>query len=297
MTKVLVIGDVIKDVYRYSDRLGLSAETPTIVGKLKEEKISYGGAYLVHQNLLNLNVDSYFLTICERPEGSLKQTVFFKLKNWKISTKERMFVDQYKLLQFDVLNEEKHDFQTENRFLNRIILFIKENKIEEVVLSDYRHGVLSMFLVVRLIDFCKKKNIVVYCDSQCSQKDSNHFWYKKSDFMFLNEKEYDLATKILKTKDDNVFCTHYEINNLIVKMGTSGAKHFYYPNKSYAKHDGYKIDVADTCGAGDAFLAAFIKYGSIKYANAFAATKCMTKGTQVNMKLFEENLKEWGLNA
>ena len=55
--KVLVIGDLIEDVFHYGTALGLSAETPTIVMRREKTVQSKGGAGLVVRHLTELGVD------------------------------------------------------------------------------------------------------------------------------------------------------------------------------------------------------------------------------------------------
>src|ERR1700733_5899685 len=53
-SRVLLIGDVILDEYRWGTALGLSAETPTIVARDDSTSISWGGAGLLCRNILAL---------------------------------------------------------------------------------------------------------------------------------------------------------------------------------------------------------------------------------------------------
>ena len=65
----------------------------------------------------------------------------------------------------------------------------------------------------------------------------------------------------------------FNISNVVVTMGGDGAMLFL--NEKVYKHNGYKVHVADTVGAGDAFLAGLLTKlldkGSPEDALAFAS--------------------------
>lgn len=81
----------------------------------------------------------------------------------------------------------------------------------------------------------------------------------------------DLAASVEK-------CFQSGISNLILKRGDQGARIYYSPSK-YEDVPGYRVEVLNTLGAGDAFAAGFIKgylsgwtlQRSVRYANACGA--------------------------
>ena len=58
--RVLVVGDVILDTYVYGKKLGVSAETPTVVAEYDRTETFVGGAALVARHLLRLGAEVSF---------------------------------------------------------------------------------------------------------------------------------------------------------------------------------------------------------------------------------------------
>ena len=83
----------------------------------------------------------------------------------------------------------------------------------------------------------------------------------KADFLKLNLPELELISGwFTKHADINdrvkLIKEKFNIPNLVVTLGGDGAI-LYYNGKEYT-HNGYKVNVADTVGSGDAFLAGLI---------------------------------------
>jgi fructokinase len=83
----------------------------------------------------------------------------------------------------------------------------------------------------------------------------------KADLLKLNLAELELITgwftKYTSIEDRvRSIIEKFKISNMVVTMGGDGAL-LYFNGKEY-KHKGYKVDVVDTVGSGDAFLAGLI---------------------------------------
>ena len=84
---------------------------------------------------------------------------------------------------------------------------------------------------------------------------------QKADFVKMNIAELELITgwfsnytAVLKTGLKSVR-DKFNITNMVVTMGGDGA--ILYMNGEIIIHNGFKVDVVDTVGSGDAFLAGF----------------------------------------
>ena len=83
----------------------------------------------------------------------------------------------------------------------------------------------------------------------------------KADFLKLNLAELELITGWFSKHtsiEDRVrsITDKFKIQNMVVTMGGDGAV-LYYNGNEYV-HKGYKVDVVDTVGSGDAFLAGLL---------------------------------------
>lgn len=119
----------------------------------------------------------------------------------------------------------------------------------------------------------------------------------------LNEKELEMLKEILiipGRKDDAGFCRtlmgKYDIKLICITRGVKGS--ILIDKNDYYKHPGYRVKVADTVGAGDAFTAAvavkYIEGGNLKeisdIANRLGSWVCSQAGPTPP---FTEEIKEF----
>ena len=228
--KVLIIGDYIQDIYHFGTKLGLSAETPTLVAKRSDTKEYEGGSALVDRHFENLGVEASLLT---------NSTRFYKNRGWTPTVKERFFVDGYKLLQFDSLNEGKYDAETTTHFFDTLNRYFEFGIYDCVVIADNRHGVLNREIVDYILD---KSPVPVYVNSQVSQNSSNHHWYTVCHTMFMNEKEAILNNKTSRYRVAELSAKFG--CNIIVTLGERGTVAC-IDNRIY-RNDANKLSVLDT---------------------------------------------------
>jgi len=283
---ILIVGDIIVDEFTYGKAIGISAETPTVVAEEIEIKRMYGGAALVQRHLKNLGEKSVLISMgpSTNTDASNTNIKIVGKAGWKTTTKKRYFVDDYKMVQYDIRNKASHDAISENQLKEIIKREILENDIKIVVVADNRHGTINAEIAKWLVCQQEVMNYKLYADSQFSQEQPNHNWYKGCYTMFLNKKETnfwlkDLVCGGLDDLSEELDC------NIICKLGDQGAEAF-IDGKLY-QEKALDIDVVDTCGAGDAFLAAYVNSNAVcpenklKDANNYATKSCAMKGTEV----------------
>jgi len=303
--RVLVIGDVIIDEYNYGKPLGLSAETPTIVANLQKQETFIGGAGLVVRHLLRLGAQVDLITVIGSNEKSLFSLIcdssdpfagdvgdfldsdeaerFFcepiRVVQWQTTRKIRNFVGGYKILQYDVRNT----VQLDDAVRKRLIIQFHEllSSAKKVVICDNRHGVIDELLAKYIVQECKKANVPVFIDSQCSQHSSNYEWYRGADVFFMNEHELELQVRALVGLADTTSVTRWlQAERILCKEGPAGATEFWTTGARNSV-PGEKVATVDTCGAGDAFLAAYVVTDSLQLANHWAALSTTYLGTIV----------------
>ena len=212
--KILVIGDHIHDVYIFHTASRICPEAPVPVLVYEGEKMCDGGAGLVRNQLLVLI-------------GG-KDVEYFA---GSYSTKERIFADGHLVCRRD---RDSHG-AVDIRALERdVIKFLKKNKPDAIVASDYGKGTFTEGFANRLVQASKILDIPLFVDAK------NHWsWYRGAFAFFPNEKE-KLGFK--PTKKEHV----------IQKLGAKGSM---VDGHLIA---GYRRDARDTTGAGDIYLAAFV---------------------------------------
>jgi len=293
-TRVLLIGDTILDIYTYGSAMGLSAETPTIVARKKEVTYSLGGAALVCRNLLELGAAVDFITLVGADDEATHVRAFSASKlnllpvedaHRPTTVKHRFWVDGYKLFQLD----QRDDKPVSKLIADRVVTLVDESLpvIDTVVISDYRHGLLSHDLITELLPKLQAAGKPVYVDSQVSQNASNHKLYRGNCIVCLNLKEARCIDPSFEVTDDAAsFATlnrELDTDKLIIKFGSEGA--LFQRGRDIVRAPANKVNVVDTTGAGDSFLSAFCLAGledpivSLQLANAWAGLSVQLHGT------------------
>jgi bifunctional ADP-heptose synthase (sugar kinase/adenylyltransferase) len=296
MKRVLVLGDIIIDKYSYARRLGISAETPTVVGEFLREETFLGGAGCVARHLSRLGcevivpffctgedddlLDDMFKGAHWKPtDGGLKPWFLYvsDRSGWRATQKHRFFVDDYKMLQYDVLNKGQHTPETKHMLQKEII----ESEPDAIVVSDYRHGMIDQDLADWIGCHCADNRIPLYVDSQVSQSESNIDWYGCCT-MFMNERELKSAMQKMGSSCAMDLTDRLNID-IVLKKGARGCEFIGQPPcGADIVVPGIQVDVIDTCGAGDALLAAYVaRDRDLDFANKWAALSTMYMGTFV----------------
>jgi D-beta-D-heptose 7-phosphate kinase/D-beta-D-heptose 1-phosphate adenosyltransferase len=292
--RVLLLGDTILDIYTYGSAMGLSAETPTIVARKKEVKYSLGGAALVCRNLLELGAAVQFVTLVGADEDAAHVRGFAapKLKMLAVAdpgrpttVKHRFWVDGYKLFQLD----QRDDHAISDKIAEQVLAHVEAALAETdlVLISDYRHGLLSPALVAAVLPRLHAAGKPVYVDSQVSQNASNHTLYRGGCVICLNLKEARCIDPVFNPSQDAaafaILNRELDTHQVVVKLGSDGAMFQDGPKVTSAPAN--RVTVTDTTGAGDAFLSAFCLAGtgnpgnSLKLANTWAGLSVQIHGT------------------
>lgn len=111
----------------------------------------------------------------------------------------------------------------------------------------------------------------------------------KADFLKINLAELELISDWFSNYTDlkdrsRALMERFHINNMVVTLGAEGAMLF-WDGKDY-HHNGYKVEVKDTVGSGDSFLAALISKwmedaapaDALQYASALGALIASKRG-------------------
>lgn len=265
--RVLVIGDSILDHFVYSKAVGLSLETPTILGECEKEEFLWGGAGNVVENLLELGANVGFLTVLGDKDSqhflnhNYKNLSLYAVidPERKTTVKSRFFLKKgntgYKSLELHKLNNFPINKESETK-----VLGLLNDKISfyEIVLvidqAENNNGMMSDKIIEEVKSLCKEKNKLLIVNSQIFRRESSHKKYSGADIICLNVKE---AKEILPDFSLDKINQLSEVlnSNICLTLGSEGSA-FYLNSKVY-KEPGIKVEEVDCCGAGDSFLAAF----------------------------------------
>jgi len=277
--KVLLIGDTILDIYSYGREVCKSSDSDAI--EIEEDKISvsFGGASLVANNILELGGHVIFFSVVGNDEAAKYydnfnhpklEKHFLVDKDKPTIVKKRYWVEDKKVLQVNQVDNKSIPQEIEKKLLFKIESFL--NDIDLMVVLDAQHGLMTESLIADLISLTQKYKKPLYVDSQISHRPSNHHLYKGADCLFLNQNEAEA-----------VDVHSLGVANFIIKLGDKGSEAWF--NNKRITAEPYPVKTIDPCGAGDAFLAAFSLGDrdaieeSLTVANTWAALSTTIHGT------------------
>ena len=297
----VVIGDLIFDKFIYGNANRISAEAPTLVLDVEKEIHMIGGAYNVAAHLASLEHGCVFLSTVGQDFN--KVIVGFQDKfdpaiagnivtedNRVTSFKTRL-ISEYKnthLLRYDT--ETIRDITEET--INSIISYVENiEHIDDILLIDYKKGVITKDLSTRIIDIANKRNIPVYVDTKkddlqifrgCTVIKPNKFEFEKIKLRYAPDCSMEDACKII--------CDTLNIHQIVITAGSEGI--YAYNNDNVLTHTAAElVEIKELSGAGDSVLAVLsycVSEGysfanSIRCANKLAA-KFVSSGIQYRAK-------------
>src|SRR5687768_1323233 len=168
---VLVIGDVMLDIYVHGSIERISPEAPIPILKIENKTEMLGGAGNVISNLNSLGVKSALISVVGQDENGTKiNSILSGIENvshyllisaeMPTITKTRFVCGNQQILRTDVEAPDLIPANLENIFLEKVIEYIQTCDI--IVLSDYRKGVLSPQVCSTIISIARKNKIPVF---------------------------------------------------------------------------------------------------------------------------------------
>ena len=290
---VLVIGDTILDHNVYCEPIGLSLETPTIKTRFSSEDYSFGGAANVVSNLLALGCKVSFITGIARDKYASiidawahpNLSLCWLPYNGQNTVKSRFWLSRndvpYKYLQ---MNQGTPMDTAPSQILNAVKNGLGMASPDLVLLVDYRHGMFrNEEFTQEVIALCHSKSTPVISSSQTSSRGDRYSFFCNSDLICMNQFEAESHMhNFLPTALGMRGLSTLLRANVCVTLGSKGCTLF--KNQVCYSHEGYRISTVDTCGAGDAFLAALaLKYEEedLEFCNKWAAISTTRNGVYV----------------
>ncbi len=260
---VLVVGDLILDVYTTGKVHRISPEAPVPVLLAKEQHSLPGGAGNVVLNLEALGATVEPIgRVGDDHNGRLLKELFlsreipseglYVQEDYQTPLKNRFIADSQQLIRIDFEKNMPLDPLLEKRLIAHMIQAIE--RADVVAISDYGKGILTDELLRQTIDYSRKKEIPVIVDP----KGEDFRKYSGATMVKPNEKEAYAAAKCpstatIETVAERIF-SDVEVEMLLITRSEKGMALFDRQGKK--KH--YPVvqkDVKDVTGAGDTALA------------------------------------------
>jgi D-beta-D-heptose 7-phosphate kinase/D-beta-D-heptose 1-phosphate adenosyltransferase len=261
--KVLVIGDIMLDVYQYGKCNRISPEAPVpVIEFTKEEKI-LGGAGNVLRNLLSFGLQCEIISVIgEDLTGRIvldnlndllidTSSLIFD-KNRKTIEKTRIISSGQHLIRID--KEEKHPI---SEVIEEKIISLVKNKIYEcdvILFSDYMKGVLTDNVCSEIIKIAKINKVLTLVDP----KGKNYKKYKNIDLIKPNLKETEILLDRKINSNVEIEIASEKLKELlnckqvVITLGEAGVAFFENKFEILPSHS---CPVFDVTGAGDTVLA------------------------------------------
>ena len=268
--KIMIIGDVMLDVYMKGIVERISPEAPVPIVSVKETFSRLGGAANVAQNIKALEAKPILCSIIGNDDKANELLQLMHEQNMSTSgivksddrittRKVRVISNNAQMLRIDTedtfdLTQKEHD-----SLMSKIKEIIENENIDGIILQDYNKGVLTENVIKEVVELSKEKNIPIGVDP----KKKNFLAYKDVTFFKPNLKELregiglsskeetiDDITKAIDKLQEKLNCrfimtTLSERGVLIKDYDTNVCHHI----------PAHLRKIADVSGAGDTVLS------------------------------------------
>lgn len=271
--KILVIGDMVADIYLEGRISRISREAPVLVLEQAGEKIVAGGAANVVNNVATLGGEVYAVGLLgdDHAAAGIKKALQENGANTEgllldasrpTIAKTRIIAGGRATVSQQIVRIDKESHQPMNKdFEQKILKYIEKllPKIEGVVISDYGSGTVTPAIQKQLIKCCRKRNIPSIVDSRYGIHEFKNIGYIKQ-----NDAELAAAVGRELSDEESLYDAGQELLNELSADGvlvTRGEKGMVLLEKDGAIHDipvSDKSEVFDVSGAGDTCVATVI---------------------------------------
>ena len=270
---ILIIGDMVADVYLKGNISRVSREAPVLVLEHAGEKVVPGGAANVVHNVATLGGQAFAVGLIgnDKAGGGLRDilndknvetTGLIVEENRPTITKTRIIAGGSATVSQQIvrIDQEMKSIMLSNTE-KRVINILKQviDKIDAVVLSDYGSGMLSDKIRNFIIESCQEKNIKTIVDSRY-----NILKFEKVSFVKQNEAEAAKAVGFELTNEDavvtagKILLEKLQAEGIIISRGEQGMSLIQDNGEIHHIPVVDKSEVFDVSGAGDTAVAAFI---------------------------------------
>ena len=270
---ILIIGDMVADVYLKGNISRVSREAPVLVLEHAGEKVVPGGAANVVHNVATLGGQAFAVGLIgnDKAGGGLRDilndknvetTGLIVEENRPTITKTRIIAGgsatvSQQIVRIDQEMKSPILSQTEKNLINILKQVI--DKIDAVVLSDYGSGMLSDKIRSFIIESCQEKNIKTIVDSRY-----DILKFEGVSFVKQNEAEAAKAVGFELTSEDavvtagKILLEKLQAEGIIISRGEQGMSLIQDNGEIHHIPVVDKSEVFDVSGAGDTAVAAFI---------------------------------------
>ena len=260
--KILIVGDIMIDSYRWGHVERQSPEAPVPIVNLEKKEDRLGGAGNVALNIKALGAKPILCSVIGEDYSGNKLLELLRQENLctngiiidrtrKTTTKTRIINNSEQIVRID--DEDLFDIKNEQNLLD--LIYSKLDQIDVVILQDYNKGVLTENIITNIIKKANQKNIPTIVDP----KKKNFKKYKNCTLFKPNLKE---TVEGLNFKIDDLNDIIQAAKRLrevikchIVLITLSEYGICIYHNNKFVHTKAIQRNIIDISGAGDTVLA------------------------------------------
>ena len=252
---ILVMGDVMLDEYIFGDVSRINPEAPVPVLNVSRTEYRLGGAANTAHNITSLGGKCDLIGLTGKDDASDMLIKMLEEKNIKCflikdsacrtTKKTRIIAQNQQVIRVDWENSQS----ITSAQSSEIIDYIKQNKFDLILISDYNKGFLTKDLVeklkhlnIKIIADPKPDNIEIYTDVFALTPN-----LKEAQQISGREEIQEVGKEIIDK---------YRVN-LVLTLGKKGVSLFEKETGQYYYVPTQAKEVYDVSGAGDTFAAAF----------------------------------------
>ena len=265
---VVVIGDVMIDSYLWGSVSRISPEAPIPIVNTTRREMRMGGAANVALNIKSLKANPI---LCSVIGDDIHGGEFLKLMDadaldsggiirceGRVTTiKHRVISGGQHLLRVDEEVTTPISQEMSERLMERIEGIMNHTTVHAVVFEDYDKGVITPWLIERVVALAHGRGITVLVDP----KKRNFLYYKGVDVFKPNFKELceGVNVSVSKTDFDALFEAECKLRGMLgyrygfITLSEHGV--FLSDGNSYKRFPSVIREVTDVSGAGDTVIA------------------------------------------
>lgn len=283
---VLIIGDMVADVYLDGTIARISREAPVLVLEQREERVVAGGAANVASNAATLGGASYAVGVCgtERSGDALLavlrangvRTAFVRADAHPTITKTRIIAGGRATVSQQIVRVDREwhtplDAETEEALLARIRELLPQ--VRGVVLSDYGSGTVTERVRRLVIAEARKRGIPSMVDSRY-----DILAYEGIGYVKQNDAELAAALERELSSEEEIRAAGHELrerlsaDGVLITRGDKGMTLFLADGSATDIPVSDHSEIFDVSGAGDTCVAVMI-LGLAAGVDALAAAR------------------------
>lgn len=266
--KIMVVGDVMLDVYLRGSVHRISPEAPVPILSVEEKDERLGGAANVALNLKSLGAKPLLFSVIGKDDAGVSIKKILRqhgiataglqaVAHRMTSVKTRMLSRNHQMLRYDV--EVTTDLQADDEhwMIDKITNAIITEQPAALIFEDYNKGILTEQIIRSIISVCRKHHIFTAVDP----KRKNFFAYKKTDLFKPNLREIREAFNIELQNVNRASLLSaskklmQQLSNKITLITLSEMGIFFHANNEAVIYEAHKRDISDVSGAGDTVIA------------------------------------------